>query len=148
MFYILDTTVNSRSEDPLYTGIYLKYINLYSESTVNNEIALYRGSFSTAKRGNLTFHSGWNNEMHTDFFEACDSVFDGGTHYILSPAVELPDTWERARYVYVPIHNQKDNIIGICGFEINDMYFQLSKKISDDRLGQLVGALFDQEHGV
>ena len=147
-FYILDTTVNSRSEDPLYNGIYLKYINLYSESTVNNEIALYRGSFSTAKRGNLTFHSGWNNEMHTDFFEACDSVFDGSTHYILSPAVELPDTWERARYVYVPIHNQKDNIIGICGFEINDMYFQLSKKISDDRLGQLVGALFDQEHGV
>ena len=48
----------------------------------------------------------------------------------------------------MPIHNQKDNIIGICGFEINDMYFQLSKKISDDRLGQLVGALFDQEQGV
>ncbi len=147
-FYILDTTVNSRSEAPLYNGIYLKYINLYSESTVNNAIALYRGSFSTAKGGNLTFHSGWNNEMRTDFFDSCDSVFSGGMHYILSPAVELPDTWERARYVYVPIHDPKDNIIGVCGFEINDMYFQLSKKISDDSLGQLVGALLDKEQGV
>ena len=147
-FYILDTTVNSRSEEPLYNGIYLKYINLYSESTVNNEIALYRGSFSTAKGGNLTFHSGWSNEMRTDFFDACDTAFGDGTHYILSPAVELPNTWERARYVYVPIHDQMDNIIGVCGFEINDMYFQLSKKISDDSLGALVGALLDKEHGV
>jgi len=147
-FYILDTTVNSRSEDPLFNGIYLKYINLYSESTVNNEITLYRGSFSTAKEGNVTFHSGWNNEMRTDFFDACEYAFDDGVHYILSSAVEIPDTWERARYVYVPIHDPKDNIIGVCGFEINDMYFQLSKKANDDELGPLVGALLDEKQGI
>ena len=146
-FYILDTTVNSRSEEPLFNGIYLKYINLYSESTVNNDIALYRGSFSTAKGGNLTFHSGWSNEMRTDFFDSCDTAFGDGTHYILSPAVELPDTWERARYVYVPIRDKKDAIIGVCGFEINDMYFQLSKKTNDDKLGQLIGALVDEKQG-
>jgi len=144
-FYILDTTVNSRSEVPLFNGIYLKYINLYSENTVNNEITLYRGSFSTAKEGNITFHSGWNNEMRTDFFDACDAVFTGHTHYILSPDVEIPDTWERARYVYVPIRDQKDHIIGVCGFEINDIYFQLSKKACDDRLGPLVGALLEEK---
>ena len=147
-FYILDTTVNSHSEEPLYNGVYLKYINLYSESTVNNDIVLYRGSFSTAKVGNLTFHSGWNNEMRTDFFDSCDSSFADGKHYILSATVEIPDTWEHARYVYVPIRNQKDDIVGVCGFEINDMYFQPSKKISDDSLGQLVGALLDKEQGV
>ena len=144
-FYILDTTVNSRSQEPLYNGIYLKYINLYSESTVNNDIALYRGSFSTAKEGNITFHSGWSNEMRTDFFNSCESSFAQGKHYILSPTVEIPDTWERARYVYVPICDQKDNIIGVCGFEINDMYFQLSKKTNVDKLGQLIGALVDHQ---
>ncbi|MBQ3258495.1 MAG: helix-turn-helix transcriptional regulator [Oscillospiraceae bacterium] len=146
-FYILDTTVNSLSDVPLYNGIYLKYINLYSESTVNNDIALYRGSFSTAKEGNVTFHSGWSNEMRTDFFDSRDSSFADGKHYILSPTVEIPDTWERARYVYVPIRNQKDDIIGVCGFEINDMYFQLSKKTNDDKLGQLIGALVDEKQG-
>ncbi len=146
-FYILDTTVNSHSETPLYNGIYLKYINLYSENTVNNEIALYRGSFATGKENNLTFHSGWSNEMHTEFFDSCDSVFTKGVHYVLSSNVEIPDTWERARYVYVPIHDLKENIIGVCGFEVNDLYFQLSEKASDSKLGQLVGALLDEDKG-
>ena len=146
-FYILDTTVNSQSSPQLYNGIYLKYINLYSESAVNNEIALYRGSFSTAKEGNLTFHSGWNNEMRTDFFNHCESEFTKGTYYILSPTVEIPDTWERARYVYTPIRDAKDHIIGVCGFEVNDLYFQLSKKANDSKLGQLVGALLEEEPG-
>jgi len=147
-FYILDTTVNSHSDTPLFNGIYLKYINLYSESTVNNEITLYRGSFSTAKEADVTFHSGWSNEMCTDFFDVGHSAFANGTHYVLSPTVEIPDTWERARYVYVPIRDPKDNIIGVCGYEINDMYFQLSKKIGDDTMGQLVGALFDEKIGI
>lgn len=147
-FYILDTTVNSESEVPLFNGIYLKYINLYSASTVNNEIALYRGSFSTAKIGNLSFHSGWTNEMRTDFFEYCESEFSDDTHYILSPTVEIPDTWERGRYIYVPIHDAKENTIGVCGFEINDLYFQLSKKVHDDQFGQLIGALLDEKQGL
>lgn len=145
VFYILDTTVNGQSDTQLYNGIYLKYINLYSESTVNNEIALYRGSFSTGKEGNLTFHSGWSNEMRTDFFNNCESEFTKGTYYILSPTVDIPDTWERARYVYTPIRDARDNIIGVCGFEINDLYFQLSKKANDSKLGQLVGALLDED---
>ena len=147
-FYILDTTVNSNSETPLYNGIYLKYINLYSASTVNNEITLYRGSFSTAKEGNLNFHSGWTNELRTNFFEHCDLAFPDGTHYILSPVVEIPDTWERGRYVYVPIHDAKENTIGVCGFEINDLYFQLSKKAYDETFGQLIGALLDEKQGI
>lgn len=146
-FYILDTTVNGQSNPQLFNGIYLKYINLYSESTVNNDLALYRGSFSTAKKGNLTIHSGWNNEMRTDFFDSCESEFTKGTYYILSPTVDIPDTWERARYVYTPIRNSRDHIIGVCGFEVNDLYFQLSKEANDSKLGQLVGALLDEEQG-
>ncbi|MBE7058342.1 MAG: hypothetical protein E7387_04495 [Ruminococcaceae bacterium] len=143
-FYILDTTVNGQSDPQLYNGIYLKYINLYSESTVNNDIALYRGSFSTAKEGNLTFHSGWSNEMRTDFFDSCESEFTKETYYILSPTVDIPDTWERARYVYTPVRDTRNHIIGVCGFEVNDLYFQLSKKANDSKLGQLVGALLDE----
>lgn len=147
-FYILDTTVNSHSETPYYNGIYLKYINIYSENTVNNEISLYRGSYTTGKENNLTFHSGWQNEMQTDFFNNSNSLFADNPHYILSPTVAIPDTWERARYVYVPVHDLKDNIIGICGFEVSDLYFQLSEKVNDDKLGQLIGALLDEEKGV
>ena len=91
-FYILDTTVNSSSDVPLYNGIYLKYINLSSENTVNNDFSIYRGSFSTGKSKGINFHSGWKNESSTTFFENCNDVFSDGTHYLLSTAVEIPDT--------------------------------------------------------
>ncbi len=146
-FYILDTTANSGSGKKLYSGIYLKYINLYSENTVNNDFSIYRGSFSTGKSKGITFHSGWKNESATDFFENCDEVFSDGTHYALSPAVEIPDTWERARYIYVPIRDLSDNIIGVCGFEITDLLFQLSHKTVNGQWGNEIFGLLDKQSG-
>lgn len=144
-FYILDTTINSNSKKPLYNGIYLKYVNLYSENTVNNEFTLYRGTYSTGKNNNINFHSAWQNEMHTSFFEDCESIFSKDVLYVLSTTVEIPDTWERARYVYVPIHGIAGNIIGVCGFEISDLYFQLMQKNSDKETNHLVSALLDHK---
>ena len=127
-FYILDTTVNSQTVIPHYSGIYLKYINLNSESTVNNDFSLYRGSFVVGNENGITFHSGWQNEMQTDFFDTCDATFADGAYYALSPAVAIPETWERARYVYVPIHDLKGNTIGVCGFEINYLFYMQAGK--------------------
>ena len=146
-FYILNTTVNSTSETPLFNGIYLKYVNLSSENTVNNDFALYRGSYATGKENNLTFHSGWNNENRTDFFEDCESVFSEGVHYALSTVSEIPDTWENARYIYVPLRDRQDRIIGVCGFEISNLLFRLSNKTEDPRWGQLICGLIDQQQG-
>jgi len=147
-FYILDTTANSYSETALYSGIYLKYINLCSENTVNNDFSIYRGSFSTGKSRGINFHSGWKNESSTVFFENCDEIFSDGTHFVLSPAVPIPDTWERARYIYVPIRDYNDNIIGVCGFEITDLLFQLSHKTENGRWGSETCGLLDAHNGV
>jgi len=147
-FFILDTTVNSRSENELYSGIYLKYINLYSENTVNNEFSIYRGSFAVGKNKDINFHSGWKNESSSDYFKDCNEVFSEGTHYALSPIVEIPDTWERARYIYVPIRDYGENIIGVCGFEINDLLFQLSYKAINGPWGSEICGLLDMHGGI
>lgn len=147
-FYILDTTANSNSETELYSGIYLKYINLCSENTVNNDFSIYRGSFSTGKSRGINFHSGWKNESSTSFFENCDEIFSEGTHFALSPTVEIPDTWERARYIYVPIRDYNDDIIGVCGFEITDLLFQLSHKTENGRWGNETCGLLDENNGI
>lgn len=146
-FYILNTTVNSKSETPLYSGIYLKYVNLYSEKTANKQFTLYRGALETGKKNDLLFHSGWKNECQTDFFEKSDSLFINNTRYVLSSVKEIPETWESARYVFVPIHDIKNNIIGVCGFEINNLYFQLAQKPVDDSLGHVVYGLLNTENG-
>lgn len=147
-FCILDTTANSSSEAELYSGIYLKYINLCSENTVNNAFSIYRGSFSTGKSKGINFHSGWKNESSTDFFENCNDIFSDGTHFVLSSVVEIPDTWERARYIYVPVRDYNKNIIGVCGFEINDLLFQLSNKTVNGRWGDEACGLIDENNGV
>ena len=143
-FYILDTTVNSSTETPFFNGIYLKYINLSSENTVNDDIALYRGAFTTGKTAGLTFHSGWRNEIQTNFFENCNALFEGGRYYVLSPVIDIPETWEQARYVYVPIHDLRGTIIGVCGFEISNLFFQLSQNVSDSKLEHLVCGLLEK----
>ena len=147
-FYILNTTVNSSSDVPMYNGIYLKYINLSSENTVNNDFSIYRGSFSTGKSRGINFHSGWKNESSTSFFENCNTVFSNGTHFVLSSTVPIPDTWERARYIYVPIRDYNDAIIGVCGFEITDLLFQLSYKTQSGRWGNEICGLVDERNGI
>lgn len=145
-FYILNTTVNSKSETPLCSGIYLKYVNLYSENTANKQFTLYRGTLATGKNNDLLFHSGWQNECKTDFFEKSDSLFSKNTRYVLSSVKEIPETWESARYVFVPICDIKKNIIGVCGFEINNLYFQLAQKPTDNSLGHVVYGLLNTEN--
>ena len=146
-FYILNTTVNSASAASLYNGIYLKYVNLSSENAVNNEFALYRGSYTAGKENGVVFHSGWNNENKTDFFDNCDQVFTPGVHYALSSVVEIPETWEHARYIYVPVRDRQGSIIGVCGFEISDLLFQLSHKTVTSGTGQIVCGLLDRHQG-
>ncbi|MBQ8904625.1 MAG: hypothetical protein IJY73_10160, partial [Oscillospiraceae bacterium] len=147
-FYILDTTANSHSDTPLYSGIYLKYINLCSENTVNNDFSIYRGSFSTGKSRGINFHSGWKNESSTVFFENCNEIFSDGTHFALSSVTSIPDTWERARYIYVPIRDYNDAIIGVCGFEITDLLFQLSYKTVNGQWGDENCGLLDKNGGI
>lgn len=147
-FYLLDTTVNSESEDRFYNGIYLKYINIYSENTVNNDFSLYRGSYTSGKTNSVPFHSGWQNELKTNFFETCESEFSSGAHYAVSHIVEVPETWEHARYLYVPIHDSKNHLIGVCGFEINDLYFQLTYKNAAEKSADIVYALLEQNDGL
>lgn len=146
-FYFLDASVSQSEENRLYNGLYLKYINLSSENTVNNEISLYRGSYATGKHHEISFHSGWQNEMRTDFFANRTDSFTEGIHYKLSTTIDLPETWERARYVYVPIRDSQDQIIGVCGFEINDLFFQLIYDTNDANAANMTRALLDKISG-
>lgn len=141
-FYILDTTVNDTLEVPRYNGIYIKYANLYAESTVNTKIALFRGSADVARANNINLSSTWQNEMATDAF--ADTGVLENADYFLSGVEDIPDTWERARYIYTPIYGKDNRVIGICGFELSDLYVQLSYSAADTESAQTICALLDK----
>lgn len=144
-FYILDTTVNNTLDTPRYNGIYIKYANLYAESTVNTKVALFRGSSEIARCNDINLSSTWQNEMQTDAF-ADTSVF-AKNGYVMSGVTKIPDTWERARYIYSPIYGEDGQVIGICGFEISDLYVQLAYDAADTESSQTVCALLDETDG-
>lgn len=141
-FYILNTTVNSSLNEPRYNGIYLKFANLYAESTVNTKIALFRGSSEVARSNGINLCSTWQNEMLTDAFDDMGQFSENS--FIISSVTKILDTWERARYIYSPIYDKDGQIIGICGFEMSDLYLQLAYSTADTQCSQTVCALLDK----
>jgi len=141
-FYILDTTVNDTMDVPLRNGIYLKFANLYAESTVNTKVSLFRGSAAVARSNGINLSSTWQNEMKTDAFDDV-SIFEEYA-YTVSDVEIIPDTWERARYIYSPIYADDGSIIGICGFEVSDLYMELAYSADDTESSQIVCVLFDK----
>lgn len=144
-FYILNTTVNNTTDIPNYNGIYIKFANLYAESTVNTKVALFRGSSEVARRNGINLSSTWQNEMKTDVFS--DTSIFAQNSYIMSGVTKIPDTWERARYIYSPIYSDDGKVIGICGFELSDLYLQLAYSTADTQSDQTVCALLDKTDG-
>lgn len=141
-FYMLNTTVNNKEETPYYNGVYIKFANLYADSTINTKVALFRGSSEVARTNNINLSSTWQNEMRTDVFDNIDAFAQ--KDYIISGVTTIPDTWERARYIYSPIYGKNNQVIGICGFELSDLYMQLAYDAADSESGQTVVAFLDK----
>lgn len=67
-FYFLNATVNSALSDTYYDGIYLKYANLSSDTTVRNSVRMYRGSAHVARENDINLHSTWEFELKAGTF--------------------------------------------------------------------------------
>lgn len=148
-FYFFNTTVNDGLEQKYYNGIYLKVANLFSENTVHNKACMYRGAVTVARENDINLHSTWQNEMLSGVFGEIDRMMDSTAQnlartYLLSSVYELPDTWERARFLCVPILDADGSTVGVCGFEISDLFFKLSNKTINTEQEQTVCALLDE----
>lgn len=145
-FYFLNTTVNSNLNQSYYNGLYLKVANLSSENTIHSKACLFRGSSAVARENDINLHSTWQNETAAGAFTEIDAMMKDGVSspYLLTKAYQLPDTWERARFVCVPIFDEQGNRVGVCGFEISDLLFKLSHKTVSADQTYMVCALLDE----
>lgn len=130
-FYFINTTVNSSLHDSYLNGIYLKYSNLNSENTVRNSVCMFRGSPEIARENNINLHSSWEYEIKSGTFPQAEAVLNQSESspskgYLLTSVYKLPNAWEHVRLLCAPITDDSGNILGVCGFEINDLLFQIS----------------------
>lgn len=150
-FYLLDTTVNDSLPEAYYNGLYLKYANLYAENTIHNKPCMFRGNYGVARENKISLYSTWQLETVAGTFPQVEELLHAGSvsqkgQYMLTEVYALPDSWERVRMVCVPIR-LGDRTVGVCGFEISDLYFQLVYQGKHGQQEQLVCALLTETDG-
>ena len=148
-FCFLNTTVNDTLPDESYQGLYLKFANLYAENTIHNDICLYRGFSSIARENNINLHSTWQLETRKGLFPEVDTLMSSRSGsiskaYFLTSVYRLPDTWENVRLLCIPVFDSRGTTIGVCGFEISNLYFMLSHKASETEQSHIFCALLDR----
>ena len=126
-FYYLNTT--TKPEKGSYSGIYLKFKNLSTENTINTDISMYHGISSVARENKISLNSTWTLETEKGLFREIDEMMEQknmktAQEGLMTSLYQLPGTWEHAFFVCAPIVNDKKEIIGVCGFEINSLYFK------------------------
>ena len=145
-FYLLNTTVNDSLPEESYNGLYLKYANLYAENTIHNKACMFRGSYSVARENGISLYSTWRLETLSETFPQAISLMDGHAKYLLTQVCSLPDSWERVRLLCVPVR-LNGKVIGVCGFELSDLYFQLAYPADSREENRMLCALLTEKDG-
>ena len=127
-FFLLDATVNSAvpDADVSRSGLYLQMAQPTSSQT---DVLLYRGSSQVGKAHGIMPHRKWRLELRTDRFpdyalhiSAPQQPLD--LSYRITDLFTLPGTSEQAMLLTVPMVGSDGSLLGICGFEISQSYFQ------------------------
>lgn len=131
IFYALKTSANTDWDKKYANSVYIKYTNMYSQNTFNTEYVLFRGSSELAKAKGINLYSVWQPELDLNYWSEIRNYLNQQKHnpkygMTLLPKHQLKDSWEYARLFVVPIYDEQDNVIGICGFEASHLYYQLS----------------------
>lgn len=145
-FYMLNTTVNDALPEKSYNGLYLKYANLYAENTIHNRACMFRGNYSVARENGINLYSTWRLETLAETFPQAVALMDGHARYSLTQVCSLPDSWERVRLMCMPVYLDGE-VIGVCGFELSDLYFQLAYPVDSEEDDRMLCALMTQADG-
>ncbi len=149
-FYILNTTVNDSLDKTYHDGIYLKYANLSSETTVRNSVRMFRGNVQVARQNGINLHSSWEYETLIGTFPQLEDMLNmatakPGKDYILTAVYKLPGTWEQVRLLCTPICDDSGKVIGVCGFEISSLLFEFAYTTSAANQSLAVCALLSED---
>lgn len=148
-FYYLNTSV--KQENDSYSGIYLKFKNLNNETTINTDVSMYHGFSSVARENKIALNSTWTLETEKGLFSEIDDMMQKKNSETMQEGVmttlyQLPGTWEHAFFVCAPIKNDQKEIIGVCGFEINSLYFKYIYKNSVSDTEHMILTIFSEKN--
>ena len=147
-YLVLDATTNSQAPGAQFSraGLYIRLTNLSSKGTANQDLVFYRGVPNVAREHQLELHNRWKLEFDISKLPGYNEMLDRSAGRLAANTVWtkrmcLPDTWENAMLLMVPIMGNNGSVLGICGLELSELYFMLSYPSVESRFGNMVTLL-------
>ncbi|MGM9568897.1 MAG: helix-turn-helix transcriptional regulator [Phascolarctobacterium sp.] len=149
-FYLLNASAGKTSPLNSYNGVYLKYANLYSENTLNNEICMFRGDYSVARAHGINLYSSWQLEGKAGIFPEIAALLQEKKpkltqNFVMTKVTPLADSWEKVRLFLFPLLDTNGQALGLCGYELSNLYFQLRSTPVLYRNTTMITALLDPD---
>ena len=145
-FIIFDATVNTKHPNAKNSrcGVYLKLANINTSKPVSPDVLLARGIHEIGHNNNHIFHNKWELEFTISRIPFYRTVIENAsddliTCYYYSKAIEFSGTWEKMMLLFVPIVGEDGQIYGVCGFEINNIFFKLAHAETGSAYNRLTG---------
>ena len=151
-FIIFDTTVNTKLPNAKNSrsGMYLKLANVNTPKPVSPLVLWARGMHELGHENNHLFHNKWELEFdvsklyfYRELINNASSELVDGYHY--SSAIPFPGTWEKGMLLCVPIVGKNGKVYGICGFELNSIFFKLLHAEAGSQHKRLTGLIAQRQ---
>lgn len=127
-FVVLNTTINSKVKDSQNnrSGLYLQ---LDTRSIRESSVLVYRGDAQLGKRHDAMPHRKWRLEYQISNIPEFSHLLEQNSMpisetYTMTSVFELPGTTQKVMLLTVPIIGKNGAVYGICGFEIDQMYYK------------------------
>jgi DNA-binding CsgD family transcriptional regulator len=153
-FVMLDATVNSSLPNAHLSraGVYLKLANINKFNAIDPDLLFVRGMHEVGTNHRHIFHNKWELEFSISRWDIYEELKrnaqpDLNKCYMITPRVSLQGTWETMMLFCVPILDSRGNFLGICGLEINSLFYKLALS-SHAFIQQLTGLIACREGDV
>ena len=151
-FIIFDTTVNTKlpNAKDSRSGMYLKLANVNTPKPVSPLVLWARGMHELGHENNHLFHNKWELELDVSKIPFYRPLIDNASRelidsYHYSPAFTFPGTWEKIMMLCVPIVGKNGDVYGVCGFELNSIFFKLLHAESGSQYERLTGLIAQRQ---
>jgi len=152
VFVVLDATVNTSAPASRLSraGVYLKIANINNSDPIDPILLFARGMHEVGSRHKHDFHNRWELEFSISrlgMFETLknSAVPDLSRCFFFSPRINFEGTWENMIMLGVPLMSRNGTFMGICGLEINSLYFRLAFPLEAHSLPPTTGLLACRE---
>lgn len=133
-FFFLNTTTDDKREERYFSGLQLKLVNVFSNVTLYNKLSLFRGDMLVARNHSISLHLNWHAETDSNLYPLIFKTMlqkkqIDNPQFLLGNDRQYPDNGESARLLFYPVINKNKEIIGVCGFEVTNLYAKIMLKI-------------------